>query len=112
MILEALENLDAAVLFIDCGHRISWMNRRASDWFGHVEGSRRACFHVEKNGSGFCSICPTGRAIELKNPAHYQFTFGKDGVDREFEVIAVPVLGKGGRPGSVLEMIMDVTCGR
>lgn len=109
MIMEALENLDAAVLFIDCGHRISWMNRRASGLFGHAEGLRRACFRVEKNGSGFCNICPTGRAIELRSPAHYQFTFEKDGVEREFEVIAVPVLGKEGRPGSVVEIIMDVT---
>lgn len=109
MILEALENLDAALLFIDCGHRISWMNRRASEWFGHAEGLRRACFRVERKGAGFCSICPTGRAIELKSPAHYQFTCEKDGTDREFEVIAVPVLGREGSPAGVVEMIMDVT---
>lgn len=109
MILEALEKLDAAILFIDCGHRVCWMNRRASEWFGNAEGMRRACFRVEKSGPGFCNICPTGRAIECSTPAHYQFTFEKDGTPREFEVIAVPVLGKTGRPGSVVELIMDVT---
>lgn len=109
MIREALENLDAAVLFIDCGHRISWMNRKASEWFGHGEGMRRACFRVESSGIGFCNICPTGRAIECNSPAHYQFTFEKNGSQREFEVIAVPVFGKDARPGSVVEIIMDVT---
>lgn len=109
MIREALENLDAAVLFIDCGHQIKWMNRRASEWFGHCEGMRRACFRVKASGPGFCSICPTGRAMECNSPAHYQFTFEKDGSLREYEVIAVPVLGKDSRPGSVVEIIMDVT---
>ena len=107
--MEALENLDAAILFIDCGHRISWLNRRASEWFGKAEGMRRACFRVEKSGPGFCNICPTGRAIECNTPAHYQFIFEKDGSPREFEVVAVPVLGRDGRPGSVVELIMDVT---
>jgi signal transduction histidine kinase len=109
MILKAIENLDAAILFIDCGHRISWMNRRASEWFGNAEGLRRACFRVEKSGPGFCNICPTGRAIECNSPAHYQFTLEKEGSQREFEVVAVPVLEKSGRPGSVVELIMDVT---
>jgi len=109
MIRETLENLDAAVLFIDCGHRIKWMNRRALEWFGYGEGMRRACFRVESSGPGFCNICPTGRAMECNSPAHYQFTFEKGGSVREFEVIAVPVLGKDSRPGSVVEIIMDVT---
>lgn len=106
---QAFENLDAAMLFIDCTHRIQWMNRMASRLFSGSEGMRRACYRVEAHGAGFCNICPTGRAIECKSPAHYQFTFEKGGSSREFEVIAVPVFSNDGRPGGVLELIMDVT---
>lgn len=109
MIQQAFENLDAAMLFIDCTHRIQWMNRMASELFSSSEGMRRACYRVETHGAGFCNICPTGRAIECKSPAHYQFSFEKGGSSREFEVIAVPVFADDGSPGGVLELIMDVT---
>ncbi|MBW7957328.1 MAG: hypothetical protein H3C68_05475 [Deltaproteobacteria bacterium] len=108
---EALDSLDAALLYIDCRHRIQWMNQRAAEWFGTQTGRRRACYRVASRGPEFCAICPTGRAIECGAPAHYEFTLDSkdDGQPREFEVIAVPASGKGGAPGSVFEIIMDVT---
>ena len=106
---DILDGLDAAVLYIDCGHRIQWMNHRAEVWFGPGVGRRRACYRVAQHGAEFCQICPTGRAIELTAPAHYEFSLEIDGAPRKLEVIAVPVLDRESRPGSVLELIMDVT---
>lgn len=106
---EALDSLDAALLYIDCRHQIQWMNRRAAEWFGTRTGRRRACYRVASRGLEFCAICPTGRAIECGAPAHYEFTLEGDGGPRELEVVAVPAGGKGGAPGSVFEIIMDVT---
>ncbi len=106
---DILDSLDAAVLYIDCGHRIQWMNRRAEAWFGPGVGRRRACYRIEQHGAEFCQICPTGRAMELTAPAHYEFSLDAGGAPRKLEVIAVPVLDRESRPGSVLEIIMDVT---
>jgi len=36
MIQQAFEHLDAAMLFIDCTHRIQWMNRMASASIGYT----------------------------------------------------------------------------
>jgi signal transduction histidine kinase len=106
---EALDSLDAALLYIDCRHRIQWMNKRAAEWFGTGTGRRRACYRVASRGAEFCAICPTGRAIECGTPAHYEFTLEGGGKPRELEVVAVPARGLGGAPGSVFEIIMDVT---
>ena len=106
---EALDNLDAAVVFIDCRHRIQWMNLKARGWFGPDIGQRRACYRIASYGQEFCKICPTGRAIDLSTPAHYEFSLEKNGTQKSLEVIAIPVLGEGGVPGSVLEIVMDVT---
>lgn len=106
---DALDNLDAALLYIDCRHRIQWMNRRAAEWFGSQTGRRRACYRVASRGAEFCAICPTGRAIDCGAPAHYEFTLEGEGQPRNLEVIAVPASGIDGAPGSVFEIIMDVT---
>ena len=106
---DILDSLDAAVLYLDCSHRIQWMNRRAALLFGPGVGRRRACYRVAQHGTEFCHICPTGRAIELAAPTHYEFSFEAEGAPKDLEVIAIPVLDNESRPGSVLEIIMDVT---
>lgn len=107
MIKDALNNLEAGVLLIDCGHRIQWMNRKAAEWFGPSVGKRRACYRISTYGPGFCNICPTGRALELKGPTHYEFAFqGAEG-PMDLEVVAIPVAGMG--QSTVMEIIMDVT---
>ncbi len=104
---ELLQKVDAGVLFIDSEHRIQWMNRKAREWFGSVRiGERRACYRTISFGQGFCTICPTGRAIECGTPTHYEFTLpGKD--PRNLEVLAIPVSHNGAV--RVMELIMDVT---
>lgn len=106
---DILDSLDAAILYIDCSHRIQWMNRKAAVWFGPGVGRRRACYRVANYGAEFCQICPTGRAMELTTPAHYEFSLDAGGAPKKLEVIAVPVLDRDSRPDSVLEIIMDVS---
>src|SRR3989304_1453055 len=106
---DILDGLDAPVLYIYCSHRIQLMNQRAEVWFGPGVGRRRAGDRGARRGAEFCQICPTGRAIELTAPAHYEFSLEIEGAPRKLEVIAVPVLDRESRPGSVLELIMDVT---
>lgn len=106
---ETFQKLDAAVLLIDSEHRIQWMNKRAMAWFGGSKiGERRACYRTLAFGLGFCTICPTGRTIDFGTPTHYEFTSPLKGKKRSFEILALPV-SDADSPGSVLEIVIDVT---
>lgn len=97
----------AAVLFIDSEHRVVWMNEKASEWLGECRiGERRGCYRTASFGPGFCSICPTGRAIDGSRPAFYEFAREIKGVLRSFEVIALPVNSTKG-PASVIEIVIE-----
>src|SRR3990172_1952732 len=55
---DILDGLDAAVLYIDCGHRIQWMNHRAEVWFGPGESRRGSVLELimDVTGRGLIKI--------------------------------------------------------
>lgn len=107
MLEKVFQNIDAAALLIDSEHRIQWMNRKATEWFGIREtGLRRVCYRTMALGHAFCATCPTSHAIECGIPATYEFTLPSESRSKNLEVLAIPVNSDTG-DDCVLELVID-----
>lgn len=119
MLEGLLNSLGAGLLIIDREHRVEWMNKKAAEWLGpFVEvGKRRRCYRTFLYTDSFCTVCPTGKAIDYGTLTHYEFKLpqgspcktSQDYRSTSFEVVGIPVFDSVGHVSKVIELVLDVT---
>ncbi|MFZ3071956.1 MAG: ATP-binding protein [Thermodesulfobacteriota bacterium] len=104
-----LQNVDAAVLLIDNEHRIKWMNRAARALLEGAEiGEKRVCYKTQNIGKTVCDVCITGKTIDTRTPAHYEFSLPINNRQKNFEVLTLPVEDPSGKNPLVMEVVMEI----
>jgi signal transduction histidine kinase/CheY-like chemotaxis protein len=105
-----LDNLPDGIIHLSPELQILWANAEAHQMFN--DGAERLqpgrhCHAALWGQTGPCAFCPAKRCVVSR-----QSEIGRlspAGVDRQFEICAVPVFSKSGTLEGVIEIIRDVT---
>ncbi len=105
-----LDSAGAAMMVLDAGHRIRWLNGIAARWFpSFAVGAQRPCYNPTRLASEAERECPTCRVLREEAPWHGEHTLAiPDGEPRIFRVHATPIAEPDGTR-MVAELVLDVT---
>lgn len=100
-----LESPFIGVTIEDSGHRVRYLNPMLRDTFGNVVG--RKCYEAFKGRTEPCELCPIDLIWEQgQGSTRYTTTDPRTG--KSFEVLSVPLVGKGGDK-MIVEVGIEVT---
>ncbi len=107
-----LDNVDIGIALISPDFRILEANRRMREWFPHVAAETEpTCFRVFLRAAGDapCEPCPLRRAMVDERVQREEMTLPSENGDRQFRVVASPILDDAGEVSAAIEMMEDVT---
>lgn len=105
-----LDSAGAAMMVLDAGHRVRWLNGIAARWFpSFAVGAQRPCYNATRLASKAEQECPTCRVLREEAPWHGEHTLAiPDREPRIFRVHATPIAEPDGTR-MVAELVLDVT---
>lgn len=109
-VVEVLENVMEAVVFLTPDLKIKWSNQAFEKTVGlkWTRFNRKTCFSLlrgEKTFGPSCIDCPVIRVLETAAPAEGDVRYG----ERVFRVAAYPVLNKKGEIEGIIRNSVEVT---
>ncbi len=100
---DAIAEIDEGLLVIDADHRIRYMNRVVTNWFGESVGN--TCYQTLAGGEKSCADCKMAEVLEQKKTIRYEATLLDN---RIFEIVATPINNTDGTV-SRLGVMRDIT---
>lgn len=99
------------ITVIDKDMKIVWVNPAAQAWAGGLAQVKGLCCHdVYQQDKGICNGCPTVAAFRTGRPEKSLFhVYYINGVRRDVELMAAPILDDNGKTIAVAEIARDIT---
>lgn len=99
------------ITVIDKDMKIVWVNPAAQAWAGGLAQVKGLyCHDVYQQDTGICGGCPCVAAFKTGMPERsLSHTYYINGVRRDVELTAAPILDKTGKTVAVAEIVRDIT---
>jgi len=109
---DIIDNIGAGLSLLDRNHRIIWVNKVQSDWFGPLETiCNKHCYKIFEHRNSVCSGCPTKKVFKTgkAQSAQKRVAYLRNGEKRYYQLTVSPIKDNNNKVVFALELVQDAT---
>lgn len=109
---DIIDNIGAGLSLLDRNHRIIWVNKVQSDWFGPLETiCNKHCYKIFEHRNSVCRGCPTKKVFKTgkAQSAQKRVAYLRNGEKRYYQLTVSPIKDNNNKVVFALELVQDAT---